>query len=155
MNLLFAALLSFAPAAPKGPSSCVDIGTLVDAQTMESTRTGSWTNPSPNKDQGWDLLVLFIKLTDADTSIARFDVTCTVSEDGNTTNYTPQEDTVASGTATQTDAGVWQKASPGSKNWPIRMNIKGFPDFECSFAVGSGTGGSADLLTVEGRLCAE
>jgi hypothetical protein len=131
---------------------CVDIGTLVNAQTMESSR--SFSMDRTNGITGFTRLALLIELTDANTSITRFDVTCTESVDGNTTDYEPQECTVASGTATCVDSGVWQKASPGTAKWTYGVNLK-LPDLECTFSVGTGAGAAADLLTVKGRLCAE
>lgn len=158
-QLLFAAALTFVPVAAMAAGNdvpaadlCVDIQatSLISANQMTTSRSFSL-----NRDNayGYEVLTLFVELTDANTSITRFDATCTVSTDGNTTDYTPQECTSSSGTYTCVDTGVWQKASPGTKNWPIRIDVTGFPDVECTFSVGAGSGASADLLTVKGRLC--
>jgi hypothetical protein len=158
-TLLAAALALLVPtlAAAAGTDApyidrCADIpaSDLISAQTMESSRSFSYNRTNA---QGFDTLTLWVQLTDADTSITRFDVTCTVSDDGNSTDYEPQECTSASGTYTCVDSGVWQKASPGTSKFPIRLDVSGFPDFECTFSVGAGAGAAADLLTVKGRLC--
>jgi hypothetical protein len=135
-----------------GPKNqCVELGTLVDGLDMQSSR--SFSVNRDNFAGGFDLLTVWVQLTDANSSITRFDVTCTVSDDGNSTDYEPQECTSASGTYTCVDSGVWQKASPGTSKFPLRLDVSGFPDFECTFSVGTGAGAAADLLTVKGRLC--
>lgn len=132
--------------------NCVDLGVLVNAQTMESTR--SFTRNTDNSTGGYGLLRLWVQLTDANTSITRFDIACTVSDDSNVTDYIPQVcDSTLDGVCTLTDSGTWQKASPGTKNFPIGLDIEGFPDFACAFSVGAGTGAAADVLTVRGRIC--
>lgn len=155
----FAALAVLLTAAPATAQEvvvtkpyCVDIGTLISAQTMESSR--SFSMDRVNGITGFTKLALQISLTDANTSITRFDVTCTESSDGNSEDYTPQECTVASGVCTASDSGVWQKASPGTKKWTYGVNLK-LPDMECTFSVGAGAGAAADLLTVKGRLCSQ
>lgn len=148
------ALASPALAASVGPKeNCVDIPatSLISVNTMSSSR--SFSLDRENGEGGYGLLVLWISLTDGDTSITRFDTTCTVSNDGNATDYTPQLCTESSGTYACVDTGVWQKASPGTKNWTQRMDVEGFPDVQCTFSVGTGSGTSDDLLTVKGRLC--
>jgi hypothetical protein len=50
---------------------------------------------------------------------------------------------------------VFQKASPGSSYFSLRMDMDGYPDFACTFSVGAGAGAAGDLLTVKGRLCTE
>lgn len=152
-------VLLFSGASHAAPerNACVDLyvpGTttpLINGATMESTR--SFAVDRPNTEGGYGLLSLWIDLTDANTSITRFDVACTVSRDGNAKDYTPQECTSSGGIYTCVDTGVWRKSSPGTKAWPLRLDVEGFPDFECSFAVGAGSGASADLLTVHARLC--
>lgn len=103
---------------------------------------------------GYDHLVLYIEWTDANTSVTDFDINCTVSDDGNVTDFTPQVcDDTADGTCSLTDAGSWDKASPGTANWPINLNMFGYKDFACAFSVGSGSTAAADSLTVHGKLC--
>lgn len=159
-HLALIAALLVAPAAHAGGGStenCADLGTVISAQTMASSR--SFTYDWPNTFGGYDTLALYITLLDADVSITRFDITCTVSDDGNVTDYAPQECTVASGVATCVDAGVWQKASPATAAdtvyWSNRLDLVGFPDFQCAFSVGAGSGTAADVLTVKARLCTE
>lgn len=157
--LIAFALLLLSTAAHASPEwhRCMSLGTLISAQTMESTRSLDSTTAVnwASVDRGPSIVVLTIQLTDANASITRFDTTCTVSRDGNVTDLTPQVETVVAGVATQVDAGVWQKASPGSKNWMTRFRVAGAHDFQCSFAVGSGTGAAADLLTVKADVCAQ
>lgn len=127
---------------------------LIDAAVM--TSSPSFSINRPNLDGGFDLFMLLIKLTDADTSITRFDLTCTASDDGNTTDYFIQDCTVAAGVATCVDAGVWRKASPGSKNWSYRLDVSGWPDIECTATVGTGAAtATIDKLSVTGRFCTE
>ena len=107
-----------------------------------------------NRGAGFGLLTVWLDLTDGNTSITRFDVTCTVSNDGNVKDYTPQVcDDTSDGVCTQTDAGIWQKASPGTKMWPLRMDIEGYPDIACTASVGTGSAAAADLLTAGWRIC--
>ena len=137
-----------------GKRACVDLNKATEQVAgldMQASRSLSYDGA--NTSGGYDLLVLWIQLTDADSSITTFRTTCTVSRDGNTTDYTPQVDTVTSGVATQTDSGIFEKASPGTKSWPARMGIAGYPDFECTFSVAAGAGADVDLLTVHARLC--
>jgi hypothetical protein len=139
-----------------GKRACVDLngsGEKIIAQDMTSSRSLSYDGQ--NASGGYDLLVLWVQLTDANSSITTFRTTCTVSNDGNTTDYTPQVDEPVSGVATQVDAGIFDKASPGSKKWTVRLGISGYPDFECTFSVQAGAGAGADLLTVNARLCTE
>lgn len=162
MRQLLIGLAALCLAAPAlgagmdGKRACVDLSggsAVISAQTMESSRSFSYDGQ--NTSGGYDLLIIWIELTDANTSITTFRTTCTVSRNGNTTDYTPQVDAVAAGVSTQTDAGIWDKASPGSKNWPIRLGLSGYPDFECTFSVQAGSGAAADLITVYARLCTE
>ncbi len=150
--------LAAAQAGPGPKQNCVDLTdsttqstNLIAAQGMDASRSLSINRD--NATGGYDLLTLWVNLTDANTSITRFDVTCTVSHDGNSTDYTPQECTSASGTYTCVGTGIWQKASPGTSKFPLRLDVSGFPDIECTFSVGAGAGASIDLLTVKGRLC--
>lgn len=145
--------------APVGSKrACVDLTSggsvlLIDGLDMTTSRTFSYDGP--NSSGGYDLVVLFLSLTDANASITTFRTECTVSANGNTTDYVPQSETISSGVATQVDAGVWHKASPGTKNWPVRIDMAGYPDFECTFSVQAGSGAGIDLLTMRGRACVE
>lgn len=140
-------------AAAQGKNACDTLGTagvLINAQGMDSSQ--SFTITQDNTQGGYGVLTLFIALTDANTSITRFDMVCTGSEDNNATGYILQSCAIAAGVCTSTDS-AWRKASPGTKNWPWRVDIEGFPDVECTFSVGTGAGAAADLLTVKGRMC--
>lgn len=157
--LLIAAWVFAANTAAPSPSpskladsqSCVLLTEVVDAQGMDSTQSFGITqdNTKPTR----PLVDLIIKLTDANTSITRFDTTCTVSHDDNTTDITSQSATEATGVTTQNDNLIFRKASPGSKNWLVSFDLHTMPDFECSLAVGAGSGAAADLVTVDVRLC--
>lgn len=125
---------------------------VLSAVTMEASRSFgiNQENDKPTRPQ----VSLIVKLTDANTSITRFDTTCTGSVDGNTTDVTLQTVVVSQGVATQWDAAKFQKASPGTKTWDVSFDLGNYPDFECTFAVGAGAGAAADLLTVDVRMCA-
>lgn len=145
--LLLAPSLAFAGG---GTQACSSVVTQVDALAMTSSRSFSYNGPA-SSDYG--LATVYIDLTDSNSSITTFTATCTVSHDGNSTDYTPQECSSSSGTYTCVDTGVWNKATPGTKKWPLRLDLEGYPDFECTFSVGGGSGGSGDLLTVKTQLC--
>lgn len=162
--LILAALVAFPAVASAQVSGarrqCVDVPLsagsvvpVVDAVAM--TASPSFTYNLDNTQGGYDIAVLWIALTDANTSITRFDTTCTVSRNGNTTDYVPQVcDDTSDGICTQTDGNVFQKASPGTKLWPIRLDVGGYPDIECAFTVGAGAATAvSDVLTVYLRLC--
>lgn len=125
---------------------------VLSGVTMESSR--SFGIDQKNDKPTRPLVDLIVQLTDANTSITRFDTTCTVSHDGNTTDITPQSISVDAGTATQNDSLIFQKASPGTKNFLVSFNLRSMPDFECTFSVGAGSGAAADLLSVDVRMCA-
>jgi hypothetical protein len=150
----FAALLVtlLAAQAAHAKLRCSQITTEVAGLAMSSSRSASFDGD--NRTQSYDFVIYYFDLTDANTSITRFDSTCTVSFDGNVTDYTPQ-DCTAGATCTSTAAGVWQKASPGSAKWSWRLDLKGYPDHECTFSVGTGSGAAADPLTVRRQMCAE
>lgn len=137
--------------ASTGPKNAVvNIGTLIDAQDMGANRSFSQTQLSNMGAFG--LLNVYLSLTDANNSVTNIRMTCTASLDGNTTDFTMQSCTVASGVCTS-DNAAWDRnpsavASP--KRWVWRVDIEGLEDIECTFAP---TGGAAaDLLTVTGQL---
>lgn len=139
---------------PKQLCIYTDSSPLIDAAVMSGSP--SFSINRPNLSGGFNILRLFLRLTDADSSITRFDWTCTVSDDGNATDYTPQECTVAAGVATCVNAGVWQKATPGTANWSYRVDTSGWPDMQCTASVGAGAATAVvDVLTVTGMYCTE
>ena len=139
--------------AQQGPMKhCGPADKVINALGMDSSRAFEWEGT--NSAGGWNVATLWIELTDANSSITRFDATCTVSHDNNTSDYTPQ-DCTAGATCTSSGSGVWQKATPGTAKWPWRVDITGFYDFECTFSVGTGSGAAADTLTVYRQLCVE
>lgn len=147
LALLLAPSLAFAGG---GTQLCSAVVTEVSALGMDSSRSFSYNGPATSV---YGEATLFLDLTDGNTSITTFTTTCTVSHDGNTTDYTPQECTSTAGTYACVDTGVWTKASPGTKRWAIRLDLEGFPDFECTFSVGGGAGAAGDVLTVKRQLC--
>lgn len=151
LALLFLPSVAFAGG---GSQLCSPVVTRVSALGMDSSRSFSYDGPGTSD---YGLAVLYIDLTDANSSITKFTTTCTVSYDGNTSDFTPQECSSASGTYNCVDTGVWNKGDgitgPGTKKWPLRLDIEGFQDFECTFSVGSGSGAAGDLLTVKTQLC--
>jgi hypothetical protein len=142
--------LSCGGGAADGKFTCMDLGVLVDGLAMSSSRSFAVNTRSAS---GYGVLTLFTSLTDANTSITRLDLTCTGSDDSNTTDYEFEDCTVSAGVATCVDGGVWQKASPGSTKFARRVDVNGVPDLECTYSVGTGSGGAPDLLSVRGRLC--
>lgn len=141
------------PNGVRGPKQLCSQDNVLSASAM----TGS---PSFGIDQDGDYgerpkVTLFVSLTDADTSITRLDVTCTTSDDGNTTDYVPQIPKVDSGVATLSDGLIFRKSSPGTKNMAIGFDLENDPDFECTLTVGAGSATAViDVVTVEVRMCA-
>jgi hypothetical protein len=134
-----------------GRKSCVSSKAVLSAVTMESTRTFS-----ESVDAGWSKLHLYFDLTDANTSITRFDLACTVSNDSNATDFTTVVcDDVSDGVCTITRVTGWQLASPGTSKWKVTVRLDDSHAYECSVSVGAGTGAAADVITVERELCAE
>ena len=169
-NLTFAAAMAAvigvgyaalaANTTPNPPSSSMIAGgqncslntAVLSAAQMDASK--SFGIDQKNDKPTRPLVDLIVKLTDANTSITRFDTTCTVSHDANTTDITPQSVSVTDGTATQNDSLVFQKASPGTKNFLVSFDLLSMPDFECTFSVGAGSGAAADVITVDVRMCA-
>lgn len=158
-SFLAAALLSLLPVAARAAGTdpayvgrCVDVQatSLINANQMTTSRSFSLNR---DNSEGFDELTLLNSLTDIDSSITRFDMVCTVSNDGNVTDYKPQICSEAGGTYTCVDTGTWQKAMSGTTKWRLIVKLRGMPDAECTYSVGTGSGASADVLTVNGRLC--
>ena len=150
-------------AAPGPQRNCLDIHVDLNPANTLKLIDGLAVSAAPsfsvnlNNAYGYDLAVVWVELTDANSSILTFQAVCTVSRDGNTTDSVPQKSTIdlLTGIATQTDVNTWQKASPGTKNWPIRLDLEGFPDFECTFSAVAGVAEAGDLLDVYARVCTE
>jgi hypothetical protein len=134
---------------PLGPKNRIARqGALISAQTLASTR--SFTLEQLADRGSYGLLVLHICTTDTDNSVSLITMTCTASDDDNTTDYTLQDVTVTTGVCASVDAS-WTK-NPGANTtcWPWRVDIEGFEDVECSFANTGGT--AADTITVRASL---
>jgi hypothetical protein len=131
---------------------CIQKLAVIDAAGMDASR--SFSLDQNNWFGGYDVMVLMVDLTDANSSITQLDIDCTGSIDGNTKDYEPQECSVAAGVCTANDTQI-QKATPATSTDGYRLDISGYPDWECTFSVGGGSGASADLLTVDIRLCTE
>lgn len=105
---------------------------------------------------GAGLIIVLVELTDANSSITQLQMAATTSDDDNATDYTVQSCTTSSGACASDDA-VWNQGDgstgPGTKNWSWRVDNEGLEDMEFTFSVASGTGASADLLTVHWREC--
>jgi hypothetical protein len=154
MGSILLALLLSTGQLPKGPASCIDTPVLISDLALTTTRTAAYNGPN---NIGWTYGWLYVELTDGDTSITQLNVSCTVSTNGNTSDFTPQKCSTSStdGSCTLIPVTGWIKASPGTSKFPIPFNMRGAPDFECPFSVGAGAGGAGDILRVTARLCAE
>jgi hypothetical protein len=119
-------------------------GKLLDAATLAADRSFTISTSGA---RGYGLLTLYISLTwDAASAVA---LTCTGSNDGNTTDYALQSCSVASGACTSSDAS-WSKAVTASKKWIWRVDVEGIEDIECTFT--DTGGGASDTLTVYGQF---
>lgn len=126
-----------------------DIGgvlTAVAANAAAGTRTFTLSS-----DQliGYKHFIFYVAFTYAAATNVR--LTCTVSNDGNTTDFIPQTCVTAAGVCTLNDGGIFDKAiSAADKKYAFRMDILGYRDLECVYSTTSG--GASDLITVEGAL---
>jgi hypothetical protein len=152
LNLVLAVVLSSYPV----PNECIDLpaSSLINGDTLASSR--SFSIDRPNEKGGYSVLALSVALVNSGSTVTRLDTTCTVSLDGNVTDLIPQSWSEAAGVFTGTGSGIFRVPISGtSYAYPIRLNLNAFPDFECTFSVGAGSGDSSDLLTVQARLCTE
>ncbi len=109
-----------------------------------------------NLAEGYAVLALFFEFTRV--AATRVDVTCSAKRrktggSPTTTLYVLQVCTVASGVCTLDNAIGQKDVSGGSANWPIRFDILGYSNINCT--VTSVAGGASDLVTVKGNLVAE
>src|SRR3990167_2845643 len=102
------------------------------------------------------LLVVLVRFTDANSSVTQVGMTCTTSNDNNTTDHTIQACTTANG-ACDSDNASWDKGDavtgPGTSNWAWRVDTEGYEDVECTFASDAGTPAAADVISVDYREC--
>ncbi len=155
-SILAAAILLVAQVASAQTTAyaCIDHGVVINGLALTSAR--SFEIERGPRDGGFGVLTLYIALTDANASITRLDIACTVSPDDNTNDYTMQVcDNTEDGVCTLTAVTGWQKASPGTSKFPIRVDINGHADYECTVSSGAGTPAAADVVTVRARQCVE
>jgi hypothetical protein len=129
-------------------------GSVKVINAQDATASRAFTVDLDARSGGYDLMVVWVELTDADSSVTSITATAVASHDHSTASYTPQKDTAGGSGWTQTTANVWTKAVAGSVNWPIRMNISGYPGLTVTFAF-AGAPTSADLATVYALLCTQ
>lgn len=99
---------------------------------------------------GWATAVLFVEYTHANNGALT--VTCTASDDANTTDFTLQTCTISGGACTLNDAGTYATGSlTGDKDYTFRVGLLGYDDVECVIAHG-GAPDANDLVTVTGYL---
>ncbi len=146
--IIAASLLFAAPAMAQrvgGRHAWIDLGTLIAAQTAAAPRSFTVNNSA----FGMGVLWLFIKET-RDGGLSNVTMSCTASEDDNTTDYLLQDCSVAAGVCSSSDAS-WSQTIAANKNWIWRVDVLGVPgDLECTFSF---TGGDAgDAITVDGWM---
>lgn len=134
-----------------GPKNLVTVtaNPLINT-TLAATRSFSLTQLTNSGTYG--LLVLYVSVTDANNSVTALGMSCTSSLDGNTTDYTLQDITIAAGVGTSVDAS-WTKdpsAITSPKRWVWRVDIEGLEDVECTITNTGGT--AADTLRVDGAF---
>lgn len=149
LAVLFAVLVSTPAMANVGPrQACRDMGVQVDGIAVDQSPSFSYNGDNAGN---WGLAVILIQLTDADQSISAFNLTCTGSDDGNTTNYKLQSIEVATGIGTSTDYSV-TKDPNGTSNWGWRFDIEGYPDIKCT-VTDTGAAATIDVVTIKLRMC--
>ena len=130
-------------------------GKVIDGEDMTTARSFE-IDLSPNQIGGvFGLMIVWVKVTDANDSVTDLDMVCTSSPDGGSTStsedYTLQVcKSVTDGNCKSVNAG-WDKEEDiasitSPKRWPWRVDIEGFPNAGCTLTP---TGGAAaDLLDV-------
>ena len=121
--------------------------------SLSANRAFALTRTSQSTSLG--LLSILVRLVDANSSITRVRMTCTTSNDDNTTTHNLQACTTTAG-ACASDNAVWDRGDtvtgPGTANWLWRVDVEGTEDIECTF-VASGTAAAIDTITVDWREC--
>lgn len=158
--LLAAAVIAIAAVAtatvPKPSPTTTPPGVSCVQYTEIAAGTRIDTSPTLSMDQDngkplRPLVTLLVANVDANSSVTTWRAVCTVSSDGNTTDYTIQKFDQA--TALLSDDSTFDKTSPGSANWPISFDLQDMPDFECTFTAQAGAAAAADTLQVIVRMC--
>ena len=125
------------------------LGSLITGGTLDAASHVATVSSADGGSLGYAVLSLYVKLTDANSSVTNISMSCTGSHDGGTTDYTLQSCAVAAGTCTSTNA-AWSKTLTAQGNWIWRVDILGYQEVECTF---TDTGGLvADTLDVTGTL---
>jgi len=126
---------------------------LLTAAALDSSK--SFDLPD-NIAEGYAILVLYFEFTRV--AATRVDVTCSAKRRKTggaptTTLYVLQTCAVTAGVCTLDDAVGQKDVSGGSANWPIRFDILGHININCT--VTSVIGGVTDVVTVKGTLVTE
>ena len=152
---MFVVLFTATAWAQQSPQLCTPwTENAINGLALTSTR--SFEIERSSKTTGMGLLVILIRLTDANSSITQVGMTCTTSLDNNTTDYTIQACTTSNG-ACDSDPASWDRGDavtgPGTSNWAWRVDDEGFEDVECTFASDAGTPAAIDVISVSYREC--
>lgn len=101
---------------------------------------------------GYETVVFLIDYTHANNGTLT--LTCTVSDDANTTDYKPTTCEVSSGTCAVKTGGVFVTDSlSASLKYAVRMGIRGYKDLQCVIAHG-GSPNASDTVTINGYVVA-
>jgi hypothetical protein len=138
---------TFGASGPKNLHIRPSTNPAINAATAAASRSFE----VENKSGGLGLLIVYITYVEDNTSTSAVTMTCTASDDNNTTDYKMQSCTVSSGACTSSDASwTLDPDNTGTTYWVWRVDVEGYEDFECTFAF---TGGeAADLLTAKYQL---
>lgn len=156
LALLFSARAS-ATIAPQ--QYCQAPTTAVAGLALTSDRPFTWkADRNGSAFLNFPMTVLLFQLVDANASILKLRITCTVSNDDSVTVYTAQDWTPSSGVYAGTNTGIFEKGDgttgPGTLNFPIRLDTNGFPDGKCTVAVVSGAATAIiDTITAYVERC--
>ena len=153
MKKLFAFVLVALLAAPihasVGPKNAYAPSVRqINATTIAGAETPSFDIQNAHNSGVWGVLVVYVSVVDTGDGVTALNMTCTASDDNNTTAYTLADCDVSSGVCT-TYMASWTfnpRGVTSPKRWVWRVDIEGLEDIKCTF---SDTGGGAgDTLTV-------
>jgi hypothetical protein len=119
--------------------------------TLASSRSFEIENTIQGREGGtWGLMLLWVAITDANDSETGVSLSCTASEDNNTTDWRiPACVWSAANTRYDCEAGplFWNPSDETSpKRQLFRIDVEGIEDIECTFAFTGGA--SADFIEV-------
>lgn len=125
-----------------------DLGTQISSTALSAASSTFQVKNYAAKTGGtWPIMVVYISTLDADNGVSAITMSCTGSKNQNSTDYTLQDITVSSGVGTSADASWVKDPGANTTRWPWRVDVRGFPDVECTF---TDTGGDAsDTITVD------